>query len=215
MRDAGYVQLENNGRIQHDHWQEIACDDVVRCTERLKWITYDGDTWIDEERQIVVSEIDAAGGYWSLDLSFQLVNVARQALVFGSPTTEGRPQAGYGNLFWRGPRSFLHGKILAGEGMEGPEVMGKAASWLAFTGWHDGNAEQSTLIFIDRPTNPRFPNKWFVRNEPYACVSCSFMFDEEYILQPDERLALAYRIVLASGAWSRAKIEEYMAHISM
>src|SRR5581483_6272953 len=33
VRDAGYVQLENNGRIQHDHWQEIACDDVVRCTE--------------------------------------------------------------------------------------------------------------------------------------------------------------------------------------
>src|SRR5215211_1491907 len=25
--------------------------------------------------------------------------------------------------------------------------------------------------------------KWFVRNEPYACVSCSFMYDEEYALE--------------------------------
>ncbi len=213
VRDTGYVQLDNNGRVQHFSWQEITSDESMRCVELLKWMTHTGETWIDERREILVSEIDPAGGYWSLDLAFRLINVARHPLVFGSPTTAGRPLAGYGSLFWRGPRSFLHGRILAAGTLEGPEVMGQISPWLAFSGRHDGNGEYSTLIFIDQPGNPRFPTKWFVRNDPYACVSCSFMFDQEYILQPGEQLALAYRVVLASGEWSRTQIEQYVRRI--
>jgi Methane oxygenase PmoA len=213
VRDTGYVQLDNNGRIQHREWQELSCDTMMHGGERLEWITSDGTRWLDEERQITVSEIDPAGMSWSLDLVFRLINSAGHPLVFGSPTTEGRPTAGYGGLFWRGPRSFLHGKILAAEEMEGPEIMGKASPWLAFTGWHDGSGEQSTLLFIDQPSNPRFPTKWFVRNDPYACVSCSFMFDEAYTLQPNERVVLAYRIVLGSGEWPRTKLEEYIGQM--
>jgi hypothetical protein len=48
-----------------------------------------------------------------------------------------------------------------------------------------------------------------VRNDPYACVSCSFMFDEYYPLQPGEALNLTYRVVLANGAWTREQIEDY------
>jgi hypothetical protein len=209
VRDRGYVQLDNNGRIQHTRWQELSCDDTLRAVEHLQWITHDQQLWLDEEREIVVSEIDPAGGYWSLDLSFRLRNATSQPLSFGSPTTAGRPLAGYGGLFWRGPRSFLNGKILAANGLEGPEIMGQVSPWLAFNGRHDGNGDHSTILFIDQPTNPRFPTRWFVRNEPYACVSCSFMFDEVYLLQPAEELALKYRIVLASAEWSRARIEEY------
>jgi hypothetical protein len=209
-REAGYKQLENNGRIQHTDWQEIACNDAVRCVERLQWITHDGALWIDEERSIVVSELDVEAGYWCLDLAFRLINSAPKALVFGSPTTEGRPDAGYGGLFWRGPRSFLHGQILGADGLEGQEIMGKQSPWLAFCGKHDGNGAQSTLIFTDQPQNPRYPNKWFVRNNPYGCVSCSFMFDEYYTLPPGQVLELAYRIVIADGAWSRPRIENYL-----
>ncbi|OLB64361.1 MAG: hypothetical protein AUH94_02165 [Ktedonobacter sp. 13_2_20CM_2_54_8] len=150
LRESGYVQLDNNGRIQHTAWQEISCDDEVHCVERLKWITHTGATWIDEERHIAVSEINPEGGYWCLDLSFRLVNVSQQLLAFGSPTTEGRPNAGYGSLFWRGPRSFLHGRILGADGLEGPDSMGKQSPWLAFTGSHDGNGAQSTVLFIDQ-----------------------------------------------------------------
>ena len=211
VRDTGYVQLDNNGCIQHREWQELSCDTAMRGVERLEWITSDGTRWLDEERQIAVSEIDPGGMYWSLDLVFRLVNCAGHPLVFGSPTTEGRPAAGYGGLFWRGPRSFLHGKILAGEGMEGPEIMGKAAPWLAFIGRHESNDEQSTLLFIDRPSNPRYPTQWFVRNTPYPGVSYAFMFDKTYTLPPNETVVLAYRIVLGNGEWSRTKLEEYIA----
>jgi hypothetical protein len=124
-RESGYVQLNNNGRIQHIDWQEISCNEEVHCVEHLKWITQTGETWFDEERHIAISEINPEAGYWSLDLSFALVNVSQQPLAFGSPTTEGRPNAGYGGLFWRGPRSFLHGRILGADGLEGPESMGQ------------------------------------------------------------------------------------------
>ncbi len=115
--------------------------------------------------------------------------------------------AGYGGLFWRGPRSFFRGQILAGNNLEGPQVMGQPAPWLAFIGPHDGTGDLSTLLFLDHPGNLRYPNKWFVRNDPFACASFAFSFDEEYVLEPDATLALNYRIVIANGAWSREQIE--------
>jgi hypothetical protein len=211
VRDIGYVPRDDHGRIRHRAWTEMHCgDDGTRLIEQLDWIERDGGRWIDEERQIAVGDIDPQGGYWSMDLRFRLRNVAGRPLVFGSPTVEGRILAGYGSLFWRGPRSFLGGQILAAGEMEGPEIMGRPAPWLAFVGCHDGNGEQSTVVFMDRPSNPRFPNKWFVRNDPYACVSCSFMFDEAYTLPVDDDLVLNYRVVFAGGEWSRAAIEAYV-----
>jgi hypothetical protein len=207
----GYVQLDNNGRTQHVNWEELTSDDTMHGVEHLQWVTHNGELWLDEERRINVSEINAEMGYWTLDLTFKLTNSSKQALTFGSPTTEGRENAGYGSLFWRGPRSFLHGKILAADGQEGPDMMGKRSPWLAFIGAHDGNLAKSTLLFIDTPGNLQYPNKWFVRNEPYACVSYSFMFDEYYTLQPKETLQLSYRTVIANGAWSRSQIEGHVA----
>jgi len=212
-RDAGYVERDDHGRIQHRDWRELRNDDdQIRLIEQLEWIARDGETWLDEERRIIVDQIDPEGAYWSLTLRFQLRNLVGHPLAFSSPTAEGRPLAGYGGLFWRGPRSFQGGTIQAAAGLEGPDIMGRAAPWLAFTGRHDGNLDHSTLLFIDQPANPRYPNRWFTRNDPYAGVSCSFMFDQPYILPAGEALVLDYRIVLGNGAWSRAMIEDYLAH---
>jgi hypothetical protein len=89
-------------------------------------------------------------------------------------------------------------------------VMGRTSPWLAYVGLHDGTGRGSTVLFLDSPANVWFPGKWFVRNDPYACVSCSFMFDEEYVLEPNEELALDYRVVLGDGAWPRERIEDYV-----
>jgi len=212
VRDRGYAWLENQGRIRHEDWNQMQGEGPV-LSERLAWISHQEKTWIEEERRISVGEIDTAGGFWSLDLSFRLKNVRDRSLIFGSPTTEGRPAAGYGGLFWRGPRSFGGGEILAADGLEGPEAMGRTSPWLAYVGLHDGTGRGSTVLFLDSPKNVRFPCKWFVRNDPYACVSCSFMFDEEYVLGSGEELALNYRVVLCDGVWSRARIEDYVGGI--
>lgn len=212
VHGQGYVQRDNNGRIEHRAWTGLRCaGDEVILDEQLVWITQAGETWLREERQIRVAEINPDEGYWTLDHSIVFENVRGQPLVFGSPTTAGRPLAGYGSLFWRGPRSFLHGQILAAGGLSGPDVMGQAAPWLAYIGRHDGNDAVSTLVFVDHPGNPRYPTKWFVREIPYACVSYSFMFDEEYTLDPGDVLVLSYRLVLADGGWTREQIDQHVA----
>ena len=148
-----------------------------------------------------------------MHLGFRLRNATGSTLTFGSPTTAGRPAAGYGGLFWRGPRSFLGGRIQAAGGLEGPDVMGRTARWLAFTGHHDETMGVSTLVFADTPSNPRYPNKWFVRNQPWACASCAFMFDEEYDLPAGSELSLEYDVVVAAGEWEAEAVESALARL--
>lgn len=214
VHGRGYVQKENNGRQEHRAWTEMRCDDVAVVAETLAWVSQAGETLLTEERQIAVPEINAADGWYRLDFTTRLRNATARTLTIGSPMTAGRPLAGYGSLFWRGPRSFLGGTILAAGGLGGPEVIGQRAPWLAFIGRHDSDGAASTLLFLDDPRNPRYPTRWFVRNESYAGASFAFMFDEEYPLEPDAELALHYRIVIADGAWPRERIEAHPTTIA-
>ncbi|MCL4506738.1 MAG: PmoA family protein [Chloroflexi bacterium] len=208
VREQGYVQRDNNGAQEHQAWNDLGCDgESASLAESLRWIAHDGRPWLAEQRRIDVDTRSAASGYWQLGFQFHLTNVAGSALVFGSPTTAGRPLAGYGGLFWRGPRSFTGGAILAAGGLEGPDVMGKPAAWLAYIGAHDGNAARSTLVFVDDLSNPRYPTQWFVRNDPYGCASFAFSFDEEYTLAAGATLDLRCRILIADGARGREEIE--------
>ncbi|HEX4212725.1 MAG TPA: PmoA family protein [Candidatus Dormibacteraeota bacterium] len=214
LRDRGYAQLDNNGSILHRDWEEQAGTPerpVLR--ERLEWVASTGSVWIDELRTIAVTEVDINEGWWALRLGFSLRNVTDSTLTFGSPTTAGRPAAGYGGLFWRGPRSFLGGHIRAEGGLDGPDVMGRRARWLAFTGHHDETMGVSTLVFADTPSNPRYPNKWFVRNQPYACASCAFMFDEEYDLAAGVELRLEYDVIIAAGEWEGDAVESGLGRL--
>lgn len=199
----GYAQLPNNGTIRHEAWEGME----PLLVEHLAWATEAGERWLEETRTIGVAPVDGAGDHWTLRLRFDLRNVAGRTLRLGSPTTAGRPMAGYGGLFWRGPRSFLNGTILAADGLEGPGVMGERSPWLAFAGRHDGSDHASTLVFVDHPENPRHPTQWFVRSDPYGCVSPSFMFDEELALAPGEDLALRYHVIVGTGEWSRQRVE--------
>jgi hypothetical protein len=219
VHGEGYKRLPQLvGRQLHRAWDDIRCDaDGIALSHHVSWVSFEGEAWLDETRTISVRDVNLEDGYWALDFGTSLRNVAEKELVIGSPTTAGRPMAGYGSLMWRGPRSFLKGSILAAGDLEGPDVMGQRAPWLAFVGKHDGTdgepaatssqVSQSTVIFVDQPGNPRYPTKWFVRNDPFAAASFAVTFDEELPLQPGESLALRYRILFADGAWTREQIE--------
>lgn len=209
VRDEGYRRLNNVGRQQHTEWLDMrAEDEAVALEHRLAWVTVDEQRWIDERRAWRVAAIDPEAGLWVLEVTMALTNVRGEALEFGSPTTEGRPNAGYGGLFWRGPRDFTRCQVLAEGDLEGQDaIMGARATWVAFVGKHDGSLDRSTLVFLDHPENLRHPTQWFVRTEPYACASASFMFDEVYELPADETLSLKYRLVVADGDWQRDDIE--------
>lgn len=209
VHEKGYVPVPNYGTQRHTAWHEPRYGRAsAHLTEDLAWETIRGEPWLEETRGIAVSVPAQENGWWSLQLSFSLKNISGKTLEFSSPTVKGRPQAGYGGLFWRGPRSFNRGEILAAGGQNGPDLMGRRAAWLAFCGRHDGTLTHSTLVLADHPENPRYPTKWFVRNEPYACASASFMFDETYALAPEATLALRYRLLVMDGVRTAQQIEQ-------
>ncbi|GAA4618793.1 PmoA family protein [Actinoallomurus liliacearum] len=201
VRDQGYVDLPNVGVMRHEEFTEA---DGGRIAERLTWHTQAGEHWVDEGRELAVR--DVTGDSWALEFATALTNVRGEALVFGSPTTNGRPAAGYSGLFWRGPRAFTDGDVIAADGQGGPELMGRPAAWLAYVGRHDEVDRASTLMFFD---DPGFGSDWFVRTTPFPAVNPSLAFAEEFALPPGETLRLRYRIVVADGAWDRLRLDAY------
>jgi len=203
-RGRGYIQLDNNGRMRHDRFTDVGVrDDVLAIEERLTWITPQGEAWITETRQITAAVMpdDSA---WRLGFATTMRNVSGRVIPLGSATTQGRENAGYSGLFWRGPRSFSAGTAMTGMGRGGDELMGIRAPWLAYTGRHDGSGRHSTLVFADNPRNFCYPTEWFVRTSVYACVCPAPFFSAEYRLRDNEELTLAYDVIVADGALDEA-----------
>jgi hypothetical protein len=128
-----------------------------------------------------------------------MTNASGADIAIGSPTTEGRPNAGYGGLFWRGPRSFTGGTVIVPEGSGVDELMGSRAPWLGFAGRHDGRGGASTLIFRDAPENFSYPSQWFVRSTPFAAVCPAPFFDTVRTLAAGDSLTLRHDVVVADG----------------
>lgn len=217
VHGMGYLELpERVGSMTHVAFDEIASDDArAVIAERLTWHPYDGDPWADEERRIEVHDIDPGAGSWALTWTTSVTNRREEPLRFGSPTTAGREMAGYTGLFWRGPRAFRGGRVI-GPDSEGPELMGRQAPWLAYSGEHDGSDGHATLVFAHAPENDHsgsrgaHPAHWFVRNEPFAAVAPSLAFFDELELAPGDTLTRRYRVVVAEGAWERAEVAKYL-----
>jgi Methane oxygenase PmoA len=204
VRGRGYVDLPNVGTIRDERLGTRTEGGRLTITERLAWHTRAGERWIDERRTLTVCDVEEAS--WALEFGTSLRNVRGAPLEFGSPTTNGRPMAGYSGLFWRGPRSFTGGEVIAAGGRGGPEMMGRTARWLAYVGRHDEVDRCATLVFFD---DPGYGSGWFVRNTPFPAVNPSLAFDEEVMVEPDQTLTVRYRIVVADGAWDRERLERY------
>ncbi len=204
FRAGRYVQLPNDGAMCHESFEAApgtttADGNAVACfIERLRWVTESGQVPVTERRRIAAAtwpESDA----WVLAFDTTMTNVSGADIVFGSPTTEGRPNAGYGGLFWRGPRSFTGGTVVSQDGNGGDELMGSRGAWLGFAGRHDGHGGGSTLVFRDAPGNLGHPVQWFVRSTPFAAVCPAPFFDTTHTLGADSSLTLRYDIVVADS----------------
>ncbi len=212
-----YVLLDNIGRQVMDtknHRQPsvTAEFDELSIRTRLKWRTNTGIQALYENREIGLREINQDEGWYRIGIVSEIHNDSEEQIEIGSPTTQGRPKAGYGGLTWRGARDMTGGKILMSDGREaiGDEstVMGERSPWIAYTSAHDGTDQSSTVIFIDHSINPSYPTQWYVRAKEFAAVSASFMFDQAYIMEAHEILWLYYDVIIANGDWSGARIQE-------
>ena len=192
----GYQALDNNGSIRHEGFTSLTRDgEGASVTERLAWISSAGERWIAEERTHRFHSVDHARGIWALDFATSLTNVRGRTLELGSPTTHGRPDAGYTGFFWRGPRSWTGGEVISATGRTGADVMGTEAAWIAFVGQHDEIDGGATVLAYSGTTSAPVPIRWFVRSEPFPVLSPSPAFDEEIVLEPDRTLDLSHRLV--------------------
>jgi hypothetical protein len=206
VHGTGYVPLDNVGSVRHDSFAVIdLTPDDLTLDEELSWLTSTGETWIAEHRRLRVHGVDVERGTWVLDAVVELCNVRGAELRLGSPTTNGRPNAGYTGFFWRGPRAFIGGGIHTPDG-GGPEAMGTSSPWLAFTGEHDDVDGGATLLVIAGTSSHGRPT-WFVRTEPFPGVAPSPAFAEAIALPPQDVLRLHHRIVIADRIWPREEIE--------
>ncbi|MFD7923113.1 PmoA family protein [Streptomyces sp. NPDC059740] len=217
VHGEGYLPLHDRvGSMAHLAFDEVRAEpDRVTFAERLTWHPHSGELWAEERRRIEIHDVDAASRSWALTWTTSVTNRREQPLVFGSPTTHGRPMAGYTGLFWRGPRGFRDGQVFTATD-EGPQVMGEQSPWLAYSAEHDGVDGHATLVFAHAPENDHsgeggaHPAHWFVRNDPFAAVAPSLAFHEELPLAPGETLSRRYRVVIADGRWDRDRITAYL-----
>ena len=215
-RDTGYTPLDNVGRIRHDRFTTTQdAGREVSFTEELTWITQAGAEWITETRTHRFHGVDIERGLWMLDFSTTLRNVAGHDLELGSPTTEGRPNAGYTGFVIRMPRAWTGGRVLAGglpDDAGADAVMGTAAPWVAVSGEHDEVDGGGTVLAFAGTSTAEPQIRWFVRSEPFPILAPSPSFDEHIVLTPDAELALSHRHVFGDRIWTpdqtRALAEE-------
>ncbi len=219
VRGEGYVQLPNNGEQRHLAFEASAAEasaaeasaaeasgatttdaaaGEARVVERLEWRTEGGETIFDERRTLAASVIDDDA--WLLGFETRMTNRTDRTIPIGSPTTRGRENAGYGGLFWRGPRSFTGGDLLAPGVVGGEELRGTRAPWMGFSGRHDGTGGASTVVMIDDPGNLQHPPQWFARTEQFACLCPAPFFSEEHAVEPGATMTLRYGVVIADGS---------------
>ncbi|WP_416904413.1 PmoA family protein [Micromonospora echinospora] len=193
-----YVQLENNGSAVHREMTDLSvAAGRADVAHRLDWISQDGQAVIDEHRVLSATVLD--GTSWMLTFETAMTNVSGATLDIGSPTTKGRENAGYGGLFWRGPRSFTGGTVQSPAGTGADDLRGTRADWFAFRGRHDETGRSSTVVMVDDVDNPHHPPQWFTRSEEFACLCPAPFFSEELALAVGERVTFRYAVLVASG----------------
>ncbi|KQZ85315.1 hypothetical protein ASD56_02910 [Microbacterium sp. Root166] len=196
VHDEGYVQLPNNGAQVHrgfaasDTPLADAVAGLARVDEQLDWVTADGTTILTEARTLTATGIDDES--WALTWSSRLTNVSDAPLAFGSPTSHGRPDAGYAGIFWRGPADFTGGTITGPSGAVGDAARGSASPWLAYTS-PDGGAG---VVVLDARSDE---SPWFARSEEYAGLCPAPFFYDETVLEPAATLHLG-AVVIVGGA---------------
>jgi len=155
LRDEGPTLLPNHGR-QVPTTRRAAGASLV---EDLDWLDENGAPLLREERTL-----DAAP--WPDALAWVLrwrsvLHAEHGPLRLESPATNGRPQAGYGGLFWR--LSPADTTSVLGEGLAGEAaVHGSRSPWLAFVQRRE--LATTTLLLVQPPAQVR---PWFVRVSEY------------------------------------------------
>ena len=211
LHGHGYVQLPNDGTQRHLAVTEATVNaGIVTFAHDLEWITEDGRRLFTEQRVLTARVL--GGETWALTFATAMTNVTNAQISFGSPTTKGRENAGYGGLFWRGPRSFTDGRLVTAEGTgTGADVRGQRHEWMGFEGRHDVIDATSLIVMVDADDNPHHPPQWFARSEEFAALNPAPFFSEELQVAAGETVVFRYAVGIAdTGAQNAVPLAEHL-----
>lgn len=199
VRDRGYVQLPNDGTQGHLSVETAdVTDGAARFTHDLEWITEAGDRLFTERRTLAARVLDDDS--WVLTVETAMTNVSASPIAIGSPTTRGRDNAGYGGLFWRGPRSFAGGTLVTADGTgTGDDVRGRRHEWMGFAGSLDEVDASALIVMVDDTRNPQHPPQWFARSEEFACLNPAPFFSEEVVVPAGGTVVFRYGVGIADA----------------
>jgi hypothetical protein len=194
-----YVQLENNGTQLHRRFTRMEqVDGTVELVHELDWNTQGGAPWLTERRALSARLLSAEA--WMLTFETELRNVSGADIAIGSPTTKGRENAGYGGLFWRGPRAFTGGSLVTAAGSgSGNDMRGQRHEWMGFAGRHDDIDAISLVLMVDDASNPHHPPQWFARSEEFACLNPAPFFSEELTIHDAATVRFRYGVGIADA----------------
>lgn len=190
VRAQGYLPLPNHG-TQHHHAfvvSDLPADAGSAAVEEdLEWTAASGEVVLTERRRLTARPVDDET--WALTWRSDVRNVSDGTLAFGSPATNGRADAGYGGLFWRGPTSFTGGGIVSADGPVGDDARGATGAWLAFVA---PDRSAGVLILDGAPSE----GPWFARSEEYAGLGPAPFFFQERVLAAGEVLEFSVAVVI-------------------
>ncbi len=194
-----YVQLPNDGTQRHRGIRELTVDDgTIRFVHDLDWITQASERMFTEVRTLTARILDADA--WALTFETAMTNVTDAAVAIGSPTTRGRENAGYGGLFWRGPRAFTGGTLVTATGTgSGADLRGQRHEWMAYEGRHDEIDATSLIVMVDSDRNPHHPPQWFARSEEFAALNPAPFFSEEVVVDAGDTVRFRYATAFVDG----------------
>lgn len=195
VRDRGYVDLNDHGRIEHVGLADVRADGF---DQRSRWCGAGGQRLLDEHRRVRARLVEHG---WELEVTTALTNATGRGLRLAGPAANGCPGAGYGGFFWRLPPSVAPRVCTeAGEGER--QVHGVAARWLA---WID---RDHTLVFTGTDEATR-TDPWFVRVADYPGVGSQLAAPDAVRLDPGGALHRGLRVLVADGALDTGAIESW------
>jgi hypothetical protein len=223
QKESGeYLDLNNNGRQEHAGWDVLeASNERAVMKETVRWLTIAGEHLLTDTRQFTVSQVNRQEGSYVLDAEFRITNVSGRSLTLGNfQSIGGLAGSFYTGFAFRAADRFAEitdefaPRLMAADGLEGVDAIhGASAPWMAMAGHDPATGAKSTVILMDQPGNPGYPNQWFVR-WGYTQAAFPMTADQPMVLPALGIINLNYRIAIAGGAWTREMVSAKVASLS-
>ncbi|THV41660.1 oxidoreductase [Glycomyces buryatensis] len=198
----GPAWLDDHGAQEHQRWIRHTDAELAHT---VGWVSSNQTTLLDEKRTITANMLGEAA--WVLGVHTELTNATERPLPIRSPAALGRPGAGYGGFFWRGPEVTGPVRLLSPVGADVPSIHGRTADWVAAAG-ADAKSREWTMLFTHADeTTAR--DRWFVRARDYLGVGSSLTWDRPLELAPGATIDRHLLAVVADGTLTADEAAEY------